>query len=83
VADAASLPTAVVIVGLANLRLGPATTFALADTAAEGASFPITGRSLLGTWWQVDVDGRRLWVLAELVTAAGPLRQVPLVSAAE
>jgi uncharacterized protein YraI len=72
-----------VIVGLANLRLGPATTFDLAGTAAEGTSFPITGRSLLGTWWQVDVDGQRLWVLAELVTAAGSLRQVPLVRAAE
>jgi uncharacterized protein YraI len=83
VAGVASLPTAMVIVGLANLRLGPATTFDLAGTAAEGTSFPITGRSLLGTWWQVDVDGQRLWVLAELVTAAGSLRQVPLVSAAE
>ncbi len=82
-ADAASLPTAVVIVELANLRLGPATTFDLAGTAAEGASFPISGRSLLGTWWQVDVDGERLWVLAELVAAAGPLKQVPLVNAAE
>jgi hypothetical protein len=47
---------------------------------AAGTALPITGKAADATsWWQVATEFGTVWVLGELVQAAGPLDQVPIV----
>jgi hypothetical protein len=47
---------------------------------AAGTALPITGKAADATsWWQVATEFGTVWVLGELVQAAGPLDQVPVV----
>jgi uncharacterized protein YraI len=76
-------PTAFVETALLNVRGGPSTEHPILGQVAAGQALPITGRQAdLPDWWQVDYAGAPAWVYAPLVTAAGPLDQVPLLAEA-
>ncbi len=60
----------VTILGDMNIREGPGTDYARVGGATEGESFPITGKSSDGEWWQIDFDGESGWVYAPFVTAS-------------
>lgn len=76
------VPTAFVMVSLLNLRSGPSTHFQILGMADLGAALPIIGQDKnWPEWWQVDYNGQRGWIFAPLVETAGPMNQVPKVSA--
>ncbi len=54
-----------------NVRSGPGTTFPTLGRLTQGQSFPITGKSEDGTWWQFDYNGKTGWVIATNVAATG------------
>lgn len=52
---------------LINIRSGPATTFELLGTASAGQSFPVTGKTPPGDWWQICcVNNQPGWIFGEL-----------------
>jgi hypothetical protein len=62
-----------------NLRWGPNTYFGAADAAFQGDVLPVIGRNNHGSWVQVLVDDKVLWVATELVTLSGDVMDLPLV----
>ena len=42
-----------------NVRSGPGTGFAVIGRLTQGQTFPITGKSENGDWWQFDYNGKR------------------------
>jgi hypothetical protein len=74
-------PTAIVETPLLNLRAGPGTGYDLVGRVAADTALPITGKAAeAAAWWQVTTEFGTAWVLGELVQAAGPLDQVPVVA---
>lgn len=67
--------------GLANLRSGPGTTFAIVGQMQAGESLPITGSNVDRTWWQVQMAEGPAWV-ADSVTLATRFADVPIVEEA-
>lgn len=66
-------------------RLGPSSIYQELRTMNAGDSQPILGRSTspvdgTSTWWQVEIDGRRCFVSADLGTVAGDPSSVPFVN---
>ncbi|MGL4651185.1 MAG: SH3 domain-containing protein [Caldilineaceae bacterium] len=61
----------VTLTQIVNVRGGPGTTYNLLGTGAQGLSFPVTGKSPAGDWWQINFNGQAGWVFGELVTATG------------
>ena len=77
-----TVPTAYVTVSLLNLRSGPGTQFDVLNMADLGAALTIIGRDRNWLeWWQVDYNGQTGWVFSPMVETAGPLAQVPQVTA--
>lgn len=54
-----------------NVRSGPGTTFPTLGRLTQGQSFPITGKSEDGDWWQFDYNGKSGWVVATNVAVTG------------
>jgi uncharacterized protein YraI len=54
-----------------NVRSGPGTTFPVLGRLNQGQSFPISGKSEDGAWWEFDYDGKQGWVIGTNVTATG------------
>lgn len=74
-------PTAIVETPLLNLRAGPGTGYELVGRVAAGTALPITGKAADAvSWWQVTTEFGTAWVSGDLVQAAGPLDQVPIVA---
>lgn len=59
----------VVISSQVNVRGGPGTNYNIIGAANAGQRFPVTGKNNDGSWWQIDFNGQRGWVLGELVSA--------------
>ena len=77
-------PTAYVQVEVANLRNGPGTDYPIDGQATANTTLTISGRNPdHADWWQVTDGGKTRWIYAELVHAAGPLDQVPLVAVSD
>jgi len=76
-------PYALVNADKVNGRRGPGGTFELIGQAQKGAELMILGRTPDSDWWQVCcIANQPVWVLAELVTAKGPLEEVPVFTPA-
>ncbi len=76
------LPTPYVVVDseTLNARRGPATTFDLLGKVKKGDELMILARIPDGTWWEVCcVANQPAWVVADQVTARGPVEEIPLV----
>lgn len=56
---------------IVNIRSGPGTNYGLLGSGQQGATFPITGKSPDGTWWQIDYNGRAGWVFGQLAAVTG------------
>ncbi len=54
-----------------NVRSGPGTTFPVLGRLTQGQSFPITGKSEDGDWWEFDYNGKTGWVVATNVAVTG------------
>ncbi len=71
----------VTIGGNMNVRGGPGTFYPVLGTASAGEQFAITGKTSSGSWWRIYYNEQPGWVFSQLVTASGPLEDVPLVKA--
>lgn len=71
----------VTVNGNMNVRGGPGTFYPVLGTASAGEQFAITGKNASGAWWRVSYREQPGWVFNQLVTASGPLEDVPLVKA--
>lgn len=74
-------PTVFVGNGVANLRAGPGTQFAVIGQMQPGDRLPILGSNPDRTWWQVQTADGPAWVANEVVLAART-REVPVVEEA-
>ncbi len=52
-----------------NIRSGPDTAYEIVGTGNTGQTFPVTGRTAAGDWWQICCfDGQPGWIFAALTT---------------
>jgi uncharacterized protein YraI/predicted small lipoprotein YifL len=65
----------------ANLRAGPDTTYDLAGRLNQGQTATVLGKSADGKWWQIQIDGKTVWVFGELVQANGAANGVAVAQA--
>ena len=63
-----------------NVREGPGTNYPLVGQLNAGQLYLIFGKNQAGDWWQIDIGGKKGWVLGELVTASGPVDQVAVIT---
>jgi uncharacterized protein YraI len=54
-----------------NLRQGPGTNYPVVGQLAPGQRVDVTGKNPEGTWWEVNANGRKAWVIGQLVTVSG------------
>ena len=71
----------VTISGQMNVRGGPGTFYPVLGTASAGEQFAITGKNSSGSWWRINYNEQSGWVYGPLVTASGPLEEVPRIAA--
>ena len=50
-----------------NVYSGPGGRFPVIDTTVPGYQYPITGRNVVGNWWQIDNHGQPGWVFGQFV----------------
>lgn len=63
-----------------NVRDGPGTVYPSLARVPAGTTFVVQGQNETGTWWQVCCLGDRPgWILAELLSAEGPVH-VPVIA---
>jgi hypothetical protein len=67
---------------LLNARSGPGTAYPVIGRAKLGESFPITGKSQDGKWWEIAMGDRKAWVAGEWAQVAGPVQSVAAVEVA-
>ena len=66
--------------GNVNVRSGPGTAYPILAQVPAGTTFVVQGQNSAGTWWQVCcLREKPGWVLAELLSATGPMN-VPVVA---
>ena len=71
----------IVVDGTYNVRAGPGTNYARMGQVQAGQTLEIITKNPDGTWWQVCcVDGRQVWIKADLVKAIGPTDRVPVAA---
>lgn len=76
------LPLLTVATGTAvvNVRSAPTTDSEVLGVVRAGEQYLITGRNVVGDWWQIDFNGLPGWVTTQLVTATNTTN-VPVVEA--
>ena len=60
-----------------NVYSGPGGRFPVIDTTVPGYQYPITGRNVVGSWWEIDNHGQPGWVFGQFVATveqAGEVR---------
>ena len=67
----------VTITGQMNVRGGPGTFYPVLGTASAGEQYAVTGKNSSGSWWRINFNEQSGWVYSQLVTASGPLEDVP------
>lgn len=72
------LPTAIVSAPI-NVYLGAGVETGLLGTAPAGLNLPVIGRSLDGSWLQVQTQSGPGWVLSSTITFRGDASLVPIV----
>jgi hypothetical protein len=69
--------------GPVNTRSGPGTTYPAIGQTRSGETYQIIGRNADTSWWQVCcVDGKQVWIAAEVVEASHVHPGIPVVAAA-
>ncbi len=67
--------------GDTNLRQGPGTNYPIVGLLKKGEQLPIIGKNKQGTWWQLkDNKGKPVWIIANRVTAKGPVDSVKVAT---
>jgi uncharacterized protein YgiM (DUF1202 family) len=66
---------------VANLRTGPGTAYDRAGQLKQGQTADVIGASSDGQWWQISVDGEKVWVFGQLVQTNDAARSVAVVEA--
>lgn len=64
---------------LVNVRSGPGTDTPILITLAPKQVARITGKTAAGDWYQVEINGQRGWIFADLVEISGDVDAVPIV----
>ncbi len=54
-----------------NVYGGPGGRFPVIDTTVPGYQYPIIGRNVVGSWWQIDNHGQPGWVFGQFVNTVG------------
>jgi uncharacterized protein YgiM (DUF1202 family) len=62
-----------------NLRENPLRTAKVVGTAPRGVVLPVTGKTANGQWFQVDYNGAKAWVQANLTLPNPAARNIPPV----
>jgi hypothetical protein len=63
-----------------NLREGPGTNYPVVGQLAPGNRYDVTGKDEPGSWWQIDFNGAKAWVIGQLVSAAGDTATVAVAT---
>lgn len=66
-----------------NCRLGPGTAWVAISALTVGQTSQITGKNSDGSWWSITDplnSGRNCWVSASVVSTAGNINTIPVVS---
>lgn len=64
-----------------NVREGPGTTgYGITGQLSAGQPYLILGKTQAGDWWQIEINGEKGWVYAQLTTASGPLDTVAVIT---
>ena len=58
-----------------NVYSGPGGRFPVIDTTVPGYQYPITGRNVVGNWWQIDNHGQPGWVFGQFVVTVEQARE--------
>ena len=61
---------------IVNLRQGPGTNYAVVGQIAAGQRYDVTGKNEDGSWWQIDDNGQKAWIIGQLVSASGDTASV-------
>lgn len=69
IAPANAPPQLTVTNEFVNVRTGPATGYALLGKLDKGQQAVVTGRNSDSSWWQIQFEGKRGWVIGEFVSA--------------
>lgn len=56
-------PQVVVTADLVNLRAGPGTNYPRVGQARQGQVFDILGKNPKGSWFQISVNGKTVWII--------------------
>lgn len=60
-----------------NVYSGPGSRFPVIDTTVPGYQYPITGRNVVGSWWQIDNHGQPGWVFGQFAALVEQTGEVP------
>ena len=72
--------SAIVIVNLANIRIGPGTSYRIVDTAPTGTFLVVNGRTDDNQWLQIyQGDGKLGWVYYGLVRLNVAYEELPII----
>ncbi|MCS7057200.1 MAG: SH3 domain-containing protein [Thermoflexales bacterium] len=78
---AAATPGITVANDFVNLRAGPGTNYALLGRLNRGQTARVTGKSSDGQWWQINVEGKTVWVFGQFVQANNAAQTVGIAQA--
>ncbi len=59
-----------------NVYGGPGSRFPVIDTTVPGYQYPVTGRNVVGNWWQIDNHGQPGWVFGQFVNTVEQTEEV-------
>lgn len=78
----ATAPQATIQADILNIRSGPSTAYGVIGRAKIGQTLPIIGKSENGTWWQVNLSGKKGWVSGQYTQISGSTADVPVIKVA-
>lgn len=80
-ADTAA-PQATIQADILNVRSGPGTAYGVIGRAKIGQTLPIIGKNETGTWWQVNLSGKKGWVSGQYTQISGSTADLPVIKVA-
>ncbi len=72
-------PTAIIIGQNVPIRRGPGLIYDEIGLANKGETYPITGLSVTGDWFQIDYKGQPGWVFLIQIEPAADIEQIPII----
>ncbi len=77
----AATPGVTVVNDFVNLRAGPGTSYDWVGRLNQGQTARVTGKSSDGQWWQINVEGKTVWVSGKFVQANEAAEDVSVAQA--